>query len=95
MAHQVKATSGIQAGCRKVAARPSQGATPFVPGLVDLHVRREGGRSACGRAFQLLTTYRNRLKHGAEGVWDAETYRDDFEGNPEERLPNGEPRLGL
>jgi CRP-like cAMP-binding protein len=80
---------------RVLKAYASQGATPFVPGLADLHVRREGGRSACGRAFQILMTYRNRLKHGAEGVWDAETYRDDFEGNPEERLPNGEPRLGL
>jgi len=66
-----------------------------VPGLVDLHVRREGGRSAGGRAFQTLTQYRNRLKHGAEGVWDLETFRDDFEGNPAEKLPNGEPRLGL
>lgn len=68
---------------------------PFVPGLVDLHVRREGGRSACGRAFQVLMTYRNRLKHGAEGVWDVETFRRDFEGNPAERLANGELRLGL
>jgi CRP/FNR family transcriptional regulator, cyclic AMP receptor protein len=70
-------------------------ATPFVPGVVDLHVRREGGRSACGRALQALTAYRNRLKHGAEGVWDEETFRRDFEGRPEERLPNGEPRLGI
>jgi len=70
-------------------------AAPFVPGLADLHVKREGGRSACGRAFQVLTTYRNRLKHGAEGVWEVETFRRDFEGNPAERLPNGEPRYGL
>jgi hypothetical protein len=80
---------------RVLRAYASHDATPFVPGLVDLHVRREGGRSACGRAFQTLTTYRNRLKHGAEGVWDVETFRQDFEGNPEERLPNGERRLGL
>lgn len=70
-------------------------ATPFVPGVVDLHVRREGGRSACGRALQTLTTYRNRLKHGSEGAWDDETFRRDFVGNPAERLPNGEPRLGI
>lgn len=80
---------------RVLRAYANQEATPFVPGLVDLHVRREGGRSACGRAFQALTTYRNRLKHGAEGVWDVETFHQDFEGSPEERLPNGEPRLGL
>jgi CRP/FNR family cyclic AMP-dependent transcriptional regulator len=80
---------------RVLRAYASHDASPFVPGLVDLHVRREGGRSACGRALQTLTTYRNRLKHGAEGVWDVETFRDDFEGNPEERLPNGERRLGL
>ena len=65
------------------------------PGWSDLHVRREGGRSDSGRALQALTTYRNRLKHGAEGVWDEETFRADFEGDPEERLPNGERRLGL
>jgi CRP-like cAMP-binding protein len=80
---------------RVLRAYANHEATPFVPGLVDLHVRREGGRSACGRAFQTLTTYRNRLKHGAEGVWDVETFHQDFEGSPEERLPNGEPRLGL
>ena len=80
---------------RVLRAYAGQEATPFVPGLVDLHVRREGGRSSCGRAFQTLTTYRNRLKHGAEGAWDVETFRQDFEGQPEERLPNGEPRLGL
>jgi CRP/FNR family transcriptional regulator, cyclic AMP receptor protein len=80
---------------RVLRAYAGHEATPFVPGLVDLHVRREGGRSSCGRAFQTLTTYRNRLKHGAEGVWDVETFRQDFEGNPEERLPNGDRRLGL
>jgi CRP/FNR family transcriptional regulator, cyclic AMP receptor protein len=80
---------------RVLRAYANHEATPFVPGLVDLHVRREGGRSAGGRAFQTLTTYRNRLKHGAEGVWDVETFREDFEGNPEERLPNGDRRLGL
>ena len=80
---------------RVLRAYASHAATPFVPGLVDLHVKREGGRSACGRAFQTLTTYRNRLKHGAEGVWDVETFHQDFEGNPEERLPNGDRRLGL
>ena len=77
---------------RVLRAYANQEATPFVPGLVDLHVRREGGRSPGGRAFQALTTYRNRLKHGAEGVWDVETFRQDFEG---ERLPNGDRRLGL
>jgi hypothetical protein len=66
-----------------------------VPGLVDLHLRREGGRSPGGRAFQALTQYRNRLKHGSEGAWDTETFRADFEGNLAEKLPNGEPRLGL
>ena len=80
---------------RVLRAYASHAATPFVPGLVDLHVKREGGRSACGRAFQTLTTYRNRLKHGAEGVWDVETFHQDFEGSPEERLPNGDRRLGL
>ena len=80
---------------RVLRAYAGHEATPFVPGLVDLHVRREGGRSACGRAFQTLTSYRNRLKHCAEGVWDVETFRQDFEGNPEERLPNGDRRLGL
>lgn len=80
---------------RVLRAYAGHEATPFVPGLVDLHVRREGGRSACGRALQTLTTYRNRLKHGAEGVWDVETFRQDFEGHPEERLPNGDRRLGL
>ncbi|MCC7369729.1 MAG: cyclic nucleotide-binding domain-containing protein [Chloroflexi bacterium] len=80
---------------RVLKAYAAQDAAPFVPGVVDLHVRREGGRSACGRALQALTTYRNRLKHGAEGVWDDETFRRDFEGRPEERLPNGEPRLGI
>lgn len=80
---------------RVLRAYAAHEATPFVPGLVDLHVRREGGRSACGRAFQALTTYRNRLKHGAEGVWDAETFRQDFDGNPAERLPNGDPKLGI
>jgi hypothetical protein len=80
---------------RVLRAYANQEAAPFVPGLVDLHVRREGGRSAGGRAFQALTTYRNRLKHGAEGVWDVETFRRDFEGSPGERLPNGDPRLGL
>ncbi|MGE3270242.1 MAG: cyclic nucleotide-binding domain-containing protein [Chloroflexota bacterium] len=80
---------------RVLKAYASHDATPFVPGLVDLHVRREGGRSACGRALQALTTYRNRLKHGAEGAWDEEAFRRDFEGNPAESLPNGEPRLGV
>jgi CRP-like cAMP-binding protein len=80
---------------RVLRAYVSHEAMPFVPGLVDLHVRREGGRSACGRALQALTTYRNRLKHGAEGVWDVETFREDFEGNPAEKLPNGERRLGI
>jgi CRP-like cAMP-binding protein len=67
----------------------------FVPGLAALHVRPEGGRSACGKALQALTSYRNRLKHGAEGVWDEEMFRRDFEGDLSERLPNGEPRLGI
>ncbi len=80
---------------RVLRAYSSRDAVPFVPGVVDLHVRRDGGRSASGRAFQVLTTYRNRLKHGAEGVWDDETFRADFEGNPAERLANGERRLGL
>ncbi|MFN8633502.1 MAG: cyclic nucleotide-binding domain-containing protein [Chloroflexota bacterium] len=80
---------------RVLRAYAAQNATPFVPGLVDLHVRREGGRSPGGRAFQALTQYRNRLKHGSEGAWDAETFRTDFEGNLAERLPNGEPKLGL
>jgi CRP-like cAMP-binding protein len=51
----------------------------FVPELYGMHFRPEGGRTACARAFQILTTYRNRLKHGAEGVWDEETFRHDFE----------------
>lgn len=73
----------------------SQRQEPFVPGLVALHVRPEGGRSACGKALQALTSYRNRLKHGAEGVWDEEVFQRDFEGDLAERLPNGEPRLGI
>jgi CRP-like cAMP-binding protein len=80
---------------RVLRAYASHTATPFVSGLTDLHGRREGGRSAGGRALHALTSYRNRLKHGAEGVWDVETFRHDFEGNPSERLPNGERRLGL
>jgi hypothetical protein len=80
---------------RVLRAYASHAATPFVSGLTDLHGRREGGRSAGGRALHTLTAYRNRLKHGAEGVWDVETFRQDFEGNPSERLPNGERRLGL
>ena len=80
---------------RVLRAYSSHQATPFVPELADLHVRREGGRSTSGRALQVLTSYRNRLKHGAEGVWDEETFRQDFEGAPTERLPNGERRLGL
>jgi CRP-like cAMP-binding protein len=80
---------------RVLRAYASHSATPFVSGLTDLHGRREGGRSAGGRALHALTSYRNRLKHGAEGVWDVETFRQDFEGNPSERLPNGERRLGL
>jgi hypothetical protein len=73
----------------------SQRQEPFVAGLVALHRRPEGGRSACSKALQTLTSYRNRLKHGAEGVWDEEMFRRDFEGDLAERLPNGEPRLGI
>ncbi len=80
---------------RILRAYSSQRQEPFVSGLVALHVRPEGGRSACGKALQALTSYRNRLKHGAEGVWDEEMFRRDFEGDPAERLPNGEPRLGI
>jgi CRP-like cAMP-binding protein len=80
---------------RVLRAYAAHVATPFVPGLLDLYARREGGRSPTGQALQALTAYRNRLKHGAEGVWDAETFRQDFDGSPSERLPNGEHRLGL
>ena len=80
---------------RILRAYSSHHQEPFVPGLVALHVRPEGGRSACGRALQALTSYRNRLKHGAEGVWDEEMFRRDFEGDPADRLANGEPRLGI
>jgi len=80
---------------RILRAYAVHGQEPFVPGLVALHLRPEGGRSSCGRALQALTTYRNRLKHGAEGVREDETFRHDFEGDPSERLPNGERRLGI
>jgi CRP-like cAMP-binding protein len=80
---------------RVLRAYGSQQASPFVPELADLHVKREGGRSPSGRALHVLTSYRNRLKHGAEGVWDEETFRQDYEGSPNERLANGERGLGL
>jgi CRP-like cAMP-binding protein len=80
---------------RLLKAFTSHGEEPFVPGLAALHLRPEGGRSESGRALHALTSYRNRLKHGAEGVWDDETFLADFEGAPEERLPNGDRRLGL
>jgi CRP-like cAMP-binding protein len=80
---------------RILRAYTSHGLEPFVPGLMALHLRPEGGRSACSKALQTLTTYRNRLKHGAEGVWDEEMFRRDFEGDLAERLPNGELRLGI
>lgn len=80
---------------RVLRAYSSRELTPFVPGLVSLHVRPEGGRSAGSHALHALTSYRNRLKHGAEGVWDAETFQQDYDGDPSERLSNGEPRLGI
>ncbi|MDP8921617.1 MAG: cyclic nucleotide-binding domain-containing protein [Chloroflexota bacterium] len=62
----------------------------FVPELYGMHFRPEGGRTPCARALQVLTTYRNRLKHGAEGVWEEETFRRDFEAGTV-RAAGGEP----
>ncbi|MCC6177927.1 MAG: cyclic nucleotide-binding domain-containing protein [Chloroflexi bacterium] len=53
---------------------------PFVRELYTQHFDVEGRRSEGVRAYQALTAYRNRLKHGAEGVWDDEVFRADFEG---------------
>jgi hypothetical protein len=57
--------------------RPSE---LFVPELYALYYRPDGGRTASTRSFLALTSYRNRLKHGAEGVWREDVYRSDFEG---------------
>ena len=66
----------------------------FVPELYGMHFRPEGGRTPCARAFQILTTYRNRLKHGAEGVWDEETFRHDFEAGTV-RAASSEPPAAI
>ena len=52
----------------------------FMPELYRLYFSPEGGRAPTARAYQALTTYRNRLKHGAEGVREEEGFRTDFEG---------------
>ncbi len=52
----------------------------FIPELYWLYFRPDGRRGPITRAFQALTAYRNRLKHGAESVWPEDVFRLDFEG---------------
>jgi CRP/FNR family cyclic AMP-dependent transcriptional regulator len=66
----------------------------FVPELYTLYFTADGMRAPSARAFQLLTSYRNRLKHGAEGVRDEEVFKVDFEGEAVAR-PSGERRVGI
>jgi hypothetical protein len=68
---------------RSYAERPGE---LFMPELYALYFDAEGGRAPATRALQALTTYRNRLKHGAEGVRDEYVFKVDFEGDTRRRL---------
>jgi CRP/FNR family cyclic AMP-dependent transcriptional regulator len=67
----------------------------FMPELYALYFDGEGGRTAGARALQALLAYRNRLKHGAEGVRDEYGFRVDFEGNSQPRADAGERGSGI
>jgi CRP-like cAMP-binding protein len=56
----------------------------FMPELYCTYFQDGGGRSSVFRALQALNAYRNRLKHGADSVWDEDAYRADFEGTDDD-----------
>ncbi|MCC7105707.1 MAG: cyclic nucleotide-binding domain-containing protein [Chloroflexi bacterium] len=51
----------------------------FMPELLDFYYDEHGHASPTSRALLALTSFRNRLKHGAEGARDDESFVADWE----------------
>lgn len=85
----------IELSVRVLRSYAERGIELFIPELRALYFDAEGGRAPGSRALQALTSYRNRLKHGAEGVREEDVFRLDFEGDAQPRLETGERRVGI